>query len=598
MSANKAKLSARGIEIGGEDATLVREVDIEISPGTTTAIVGESGSGKSLTARSLVGLLPSGLNSSGSVVLGEERYSLEANGPQTSPAWRKIRGAKITLLLQDPFTSLSPVHTVKRQVRDALKNVGHRVTPTLIEDRISEVGLNHRVLNQYPHELSGGMRQRIALVLALAADPAMLIADEPTTALDSLTQAEILGLIDTLKHARGMSVLLISHDLDVVAGHADRVEVMWAGSVVESGSAPDVLNHAVHPYTRGLLAATPRAGSVTMSTVPWRPSEAAALPTGGRWGSYADAHEIRFGPKPTLIPVVREGANASAHLVAVYDVTEHDAVVSVRRDSGPEPTDDQATHAARTTSDTVALQVTRLRVNRGNREVLHGVDLSIHRGEILGLVGQSGSGKTTLARSIAGLERPSSGTVQFDDDTDGASRHSWPQSHVQMVFQDPAGTLNPALTIRKTLVEAIRGAHSTEHSPESLLELVGLPQSLLPRRPASLSGGQRQRVAIARALSSAPKLLVCDEAVSALDMSVQAQILALLKRLRDESGQTILFITHDLAVVGQLCDRIVVLNDGEVVEIGESAQVLNRPEAEYTRELLTASIGVGQSESS
>ncbi len=506
-------LRAVGIEVRGSAGPLVRGVDLSLERGTTTAIVGESGSGKSLTARSLVGLLPEGLSGTGELHVGGRTYDLTAHGQQTSAAWREIRGRTITLLLQDPFTSLSPVHRVASQVREALRTAGHRVTGALLEQRLAEVGLEPRVLKQYPHELSGGMRQRIALVLALAADPDVLIADEPTTALDSLTQIEILRLLDRLKRSREMSVLLISHDLEVVAGHADRIAVMQEGEVVESGRANTVLHSPSHPYTQALLAAVPSGRSSRL-------------------------------PAP-----------------------EADSVEPV-------------------------LQVEELRIDRGGREVLHGVSLEVRRGEILGLVGQSGSGKTTLARCIAGLDRPGSGTMRFSG-SDRVGSRAEPQGRVQVVFQDPAGTLNPALTVRKTLAEAIRGARGSGHTPESLVALVGLPLGLLSRRPAALSGGQRQRVAIARALASSPELLICDEPVSALDVSVQAQILALLERLRDDHGQTMLFISHDLAVIARLSDRIVVMNEGQIVERGDAAQVLDRPRDPYTRRLLEASRGGG-----
>lgn len=515
-------LVAEGIAVTGRSGPLVRSVGLTLYAGSTTAIVGESGSGKSLTARSLVGLLPAGLSGSGSLSIGSRVYDLTAEGPQTSAVWRGLRGRSITLLLQDPFTSLSPAHRVRTQVREALRVAGHRVSGELMAARLSEVGLDPQVLGQYPHELSGGMRQRIALVLALASDPGVLIADEPTTALDSLNQAEILDLIDRLKRARGMSVLLISHDLDLVAGHAEHLLVMRSGEVVERGLTSEVLRSPEHPYTRELLAAAPKG----------RPDAAAAA-------------------------------------------------------SGAAP----------------VMRIDGLRLSKQGREVLHGLDFEVRRGEILGVVGQSGSGKTTLARCLAGLERVAPESVVFTGDAAGDPRASR-AGRVQMVFQDPAGTLNPALTVRRTLAEAIRGARTlarraglptasgARSTPEALMRLVGLPEEFLSRRPAALSGGQRQRVAIARALAGKPEVLVCDEAVSALDVSVQAQILALLARLRDEQGQTMLFVSHDLAVVAQLCDRIIVLNEGRIVEQGETADLLRDPREEYTRRLLAASPGI------
>lgn len=509
-----------GSGLNGAAAILVAGSSFTVTAGETLAVVGESGSGKSLTARALVGLLPEGLRGNGTLVLNGGVTSLLGVGAQTSEAWRAMRGSNLTLLLQDPFTSLSPVHRVGRQLRAALRRAGRPTDAAELTRRVSEVGLAPAVLRQYPHELSGGMQQRIAIVLALVADPQVLIADEPTTALDSLTQAEILDLLDQLKEQRGLGVILISHDLEVVRGHAQQILVMRGGEVVETGSACEVLASPSHPYTRALLDAAPT----------------------GR------------------VPVPHAGDAGEPH---APDAPEN-AVVNV----------------------------TDARCVRGGREVLAGIDLTIRRGEIVGLVGQSGSGKTTLARCIAGLEPLTGGSIEVAGVSAGVSPRGGAirAGSVQMVFQDPAGTLNPALTVRRTLQEALRGAGNRSERPEALMQLVQLDPALLDRRPATLSGGQRQRVAIARALAARPELLLCDEAVSALDVSVQVQVLRLLRSLRDEHGQTILFISHDLAVVAELCDRIVVLNEGEIVESGDTAQLLEDPQHPYTRRLLEAGL--------
>lgn len=597
-SAGESVLRAEGLSVWAGAAPLVREVSLSLSSGATTAVVGESGSGKSLTAKALVGLLPGGVRACGTLHLGEQTFDLASEGPQTGASWRALRGSSITLLLQDPFTSLSPVHSVRRQLRAALRLGGHRVTEVLLQQRLEEVGLHPRVLRQYPHELSGGMRQRLAMVLALAADPAVLIADEPTTALDSLTQHELLQLIDELKRARGMAVLLISHDLDVVAGHADTVYVMSAGSVVESGSAAAVLRQPLHPYTRGLLAAAPRAGrALDWLPAPWLPDPEVQLPTGARWGDYAPAAELRLEPIPQLIPLA-DGSALPQH-AAVYGA-EPGAVLTRAPVSDKRADRERVSRAANiaSASDTanasatgldaqpaapepILLTVRELDFFRGSRQILDDVSFEVRAGEILGMVGQSGSGKTTIARLIAGLEYASGGTIEID----GAPPA---RGAVQMVFQDPAGTLNPALTVRRTLREALLAAENRTDTPESLLADVGLDAALITQRPRRLSGGQRQRVAIARALAARPRLLLCDEAVSALDVSVQAQILALLHTLRRERGQSMLFITHDLAVVGQLCDRVVVLNEGRIVDQGDTAQLLASPRDPYTKRLLAA----------
>jgi peptide/nickel transport system ATP-binding protein len=485
-------LDVRELAVTHGNRVLVRNVAVRVVAGGTTAIVGESGSGKSLTARAIVGLLPEGLASTGSLDLAGETVQLAATGPRLGSEWRAIRRNRIALLLQDPFTSLSPVHTIGRQIGWALgtRNVA------AVAARLAEVGLAPHVAGQYPHELSGGMRQRVAMVLTLAQDPDVLIADEPTTALDSLSQAEMLDLISQVQRSRHMGVLLISHDLDLVARHSDHLVVMREGDVVEEGPTAEVMASPSHSYTRALLDAVPRPGN-------------------GR-GTRTEA------------------------LVTVTDLCQR----------------------------------------HGPRQVLHDVSLELRRGEIVGLVGQSGSGKTTLARVLAGLQSRSSGDIAWH----GAA------GRVSMVFQDPAGTLNPALSVRTTLREALRPHRATtDATPESLMAAVGLDTAVLARRPRTLSGGQRQRVAIARALAAAPDLLICDESVSALDVSVQAQILDLLTRLRAERGLTILFISHDLGVIAQVSDRMYVLHGGVVVEEGSTADVVAQPQDDYTRTLLAAS---------
>lgn len=489
MSSELLHASSVTITYGGR--ALVNGVTVPVLAGETTAIVGESGSGKSLTARAIVGLLPERVRSTGSLAVGDQSFSLTATGPLLSRSWRALRKRHVALLLQDPFTSLSPVHTVGRQVSWALGSGDAR----RVADRLAEVGLDERVAAQYPHELSGGMRQRVSIVLTLAQDPEVLIADEPTTALDSLSQADILDLIDQLKRHRNLGVILISHDLDLVAKHSQHVLVMRLGDVVERGRTETVLADPQHEYTRALLAAVPRPGQGTGLT--------------------------------------------SAPVITVRGAVHH----------------------------------------HGQHQTLRDVSLDVRQGEIVGLIGQSGSGKTTLARCIAGLETLSSGSIDWH----GAPRH------LGVVFQDPAGTLNPALSVRATLREALLPHPGSLHSPDSLMALVGLSADLLDRRPQSLSGGQRQRVAIARALASQPRLLICDEAVSALDVSVQAQILTLLTRLRDEEGVSILFISHDLGVVAQISDRIYVLNEGVVVESGGTRDLVANPADYYTQRLLAAS---------
>ncbi|MFK4728785.1 ABC transporter ATP-binding protein [Agromyces mediolanus] len=505
-----------GIE--GPAGRMVEPLSFAIAPAASLALIGESGSGKTLTAKSLVGLLPPGFHAAGTLRVEGREHRLE----QTDAAWRAVRGREVSLLLQDPFTSLSPVHRCGPQIAWTLEAKAGRRLPARALDaeiarRLDEVNLPARVARAHPHELSGGMRQRVAIAAALASDPRLLIADEPTTALDASNQAEILDLLRELQHERGMAMLLISHDLGLVRGRTDEVLVMRHGEVVERGATARVLSAPEHPYTKALIAADPAlALDAPASVEASGPTEA----------SVADA-----------APLVR-------------------ATGVVKR--------------------------------FGERTVLSGVDLDIAAGEIVGIVGESGSGKSTLARCIAGLEREDAGTIAFDGAVLAPGRRSRTPGQMQIVFQDPYSSLNPMMTIGQILREALAVGGRAASEVAGLLEIVGLPANAAAKRPAQLSGGQRQRVAIARALAPRPRLLICDESVSALDVQVQAQILELLGRLREELGVAILFISHDLAVVRRIADSVTVVWQGRVVERGPCARVLDAPVEEYTKLLVAA----------
>ncbi|TGD90857.1 ABC transporter ATP-binding protein [Mycolicibacterium sp. CH28] len=486
-------------------------MDAHIAAGSTLAIIGESGSGKTLTAKSLVGLLPRGFRAEGSVQFGGKVVALDS--PERT--WRAVRGATVSLLLQDPFTSLSPVHRCGDQIAWTLRRSSARWRGRRRDSEVAallaEVKLPADVATAYPHQLSGGMRQRVAIATALAAAPQLLIADEPTTALDASNQADILDLIRSIQLSRRLSVILISHDLGLIRGRTDEVLVMRNGDVVERGATRTVLMAPRHPYTRALIDADPNSKT-----------------------DAAGSTDGEVGP-----PLVRVAA---------------------------------------------------LGKQFGQRQVLDGVSTSVSVGRILGVVGESGSGKSTLARCIAGLERQDSGTVEFDGVVLAPGRKSRTPDQMQIVFQDPYSSLNPMMSVGAILREALRVAGRSPGDVPDLLDTVGLPAEFACRRPAELSGGQRQRIAIARALAPRPRLLICDESVSALDVSVQAQILELLQRLRREMGLTLLFISHDLAVVRMLADDVVVLHNGRVVEQGHCKQVLTTPTEEYTRTLVAAAL--------
>lgn len=503
-------ISIEGLTVIGRGGPVVAPLDAAIAPGCTLAIIGESGSGKTLTAKSLVGLLPRGFRAEGSLRVGADVVALDAG----AKLWRSVRGATVSLLLQDPFTSLSPVHRCGDQIAWTLRaaqgrSIGRRQRDSDIAERLAEVKLPPHVARAYPHQLSGGMRQRVAIAAALAANPRLLIADEPTTALDASNQAEILDLLRSVQLSRQLSIILISHDLGLIRGRTDEVLVMQMGAVVERGPTKAVLGAPQHEYTRALIDADP---SLRMDSAPSR--------SGGR------AQDL--------------------------------------------------------------VRVSGLGKKFGERAVLQDVDVHVGAGRIVGVVGESGSGKSTLARCIAGLERHDHGTVEFDGAVLAPGRGSRTPQQMQIVFQDPYSSLNPMMTVGAILREALHIAGRPAEEVSALLDIVGLPADFAARRPAQLSGGQRQRIAIARALAPRPRLLICDESVSALDVSVQAQILDLLLNLRSELGLTLLFISHDLAVVRLLADDVVVLRNGRVVEQGSCDHVLNSPSHEYTRTLVTA----------
>ena len=494
------------------ERTIVEPLDLSVGAGEMLAVIGESGSGKSLTARAITGLLPRGVRAEGTAMINGFAYDLSTTSPQT---WRQVRGRRAVLLLQDPFTSLSPVlrcgaqlaSTIESRARSTGAPMSRQEVRDEVVRRLDEVHLGARVARQYPSELSGGMRQRVAIAAALAAQPSLLIADEPTTALDASTQGEVLDLLRSLQNVHRMSLILISHDLGIVEGRADRILVMRHGQVVERGEPSRVIGRPQHEYTRALIEANPSISDV-----------APPLPPAG---------------EPVL-----EGSGLSKSF--------------------------------------------------GARPALTDAAIDVGAGEVVAVVGESGSGKSTLARIVAGLEVPDAGTVVLRGRTLSRSRRDRLPGEMQIVFQDPYSTLNPAFTVGQTLREAIRANPRSTATVESLLQLVELEPALASRRPSQLSGGQRQRVAIARALAPEPQVLICDESVSALDVSVQAQILGLLARLRDELGLAMLFITHDLGVVARIAHRVVVLRQGAVIECGTTEQILRAPEHEYTRMLVSA----------
>jgi peptide/nickel transport system ATP-binding protein len=572
-------LSVAGLTVTGPAGRIVEDVSLDVARGETVGIVGESGSGKSVTARALAGLLPPGLTAAGTLAIGGTPVSFG----QRDRAWRAIRGAKITLLPQDPFTSLSPRHHCGDQIALPLRGQSRAQRAAAVRAALAEVGLPERVARQYPFELSGGMRQRVAVAAALITRPDVLIADEATTALDVTTQREVLDLLASLQRSRDMGLVLITHDLSVARGRADRITVLYAGRIAEQGTAPVVIGSPAHPYTARLLECDPPLHQ-TLDRLPVIPGSVPRLAQVGAACTFAARCAIATGECTSGVPPLAQVA--PGHRAACVRVTAFQATRTGGQ-AQPRPRSASSADVATADSRTALLSVRDLRKSFGRHVALDGVGLDVYPGESVAVVGESGSGKTTLARIVVGLERADAGSV-----TVAQSATAPPQ----IVFQDPYSALNPSLTVGTSLRDALRagGRPRTAAAVTELLEMVGLPAAYASRRPQALSGGERQRVAIARALAVRPDLLVCDEAVSSLDVSVQAQVLNLIGDLRASLGLSVLFISHDLAVVRQAAQRVYVLYRGRFVEQGETADVLDRPSDDYTR-LLMASVPVSRS---
>jgi peptide/nickel transport system ATP-binding protein len=570
---------------GGRDIYALRGVSLQIRAGEILGLVGESGSGKSVFGLSLLGLIPAESRPvmSGRVaVCGQDML----NGP--AGVRRKVRREHLGAVFQDPMTSLNPTMRVGRQVAEAAGSTDEAVR-LMRAVGIPDAG---RRLASYPHELSGGLRQRVMIAMAVAGNPALVIADEPTTALDVIVQAQVLGLLRSLRDEIGCSVLMITHDLGVAAQVADRVAVMYAGRLAEVGPAAAVLRSAAHPYslalTRARLSLSAERGR-TLATLPGEVPDPADPPPGCPFEPRCALAVSACLTSPPDLVVVDEG-HQSACIRPPAEVTAAAAEVAP---AGADLT------AARTPGSQAAVAVRDLtktfRVPAGRRRglltALAGVDLEVAEGESVAIVGESGSGKSTLLRIIAGLERADSGQLAL-----GAG------ARPQMVFQDAGASLTPWLTVGALIAERLRGAGrpgaglagadrsgaARRQRVADALAHVGLPVEVASARAAQLSGGQRQRVALARATVITPEVLLCDEPTSALDVSLAAGVLNLIGRLRRELGMAVLFVTHDLSVARVVADRIAVMYLGRIVELGQAAEVVARPRHPYTKALVSA----------
>ncbi|WP_458095492.1 ABC transporter ATP-binding protein [Roseomonas sp. WA12] len=532
MSSPGSLLSVEGLTIGlppgGDRPHAIEGITLAVAPGEILCVVGESGSGKSMTANAAMGLLPPGLPVQSGRILFEGQDLLKAS-PE---AMRRLRGSRVAMIFQEPMTALNPLMRVGDQIAEVLRvhgagaDAARRVPELLAAVNLPDPA---RLARSYPFRLSGGQRQRVMIAMALALEPALLIADEPTTALDVTTQMQILRLIREVQTRRGTGVMFITHDFGVVAEIADRVAVMQHGRIVESGTADQVLNAPRHDYTRSLIAAVPK------------------------------------GTAP-----VRKLAEPGAPILTLKGVRK-----TYHRGGG-------------------------LFGKGQSFPAVQDADLALHRGETLGIVGESGSGKSTLARMLVRLVRPEEGEILFHGtDLRPLSRTGWkPFRHrIQMVFQDPYASLNPRRSVGDAIAEG-PVTHGVSRAvalgrARDLLRLVQLDPGVMDRYPHEFSGGQRQRIGLARALAMEPELLIADEPVSALDVSVQAQVLELLADIRKRLGLTMLFITHDLRVAAEICDRVAVMQRGTIVEQGPTGQVFQAPAHAYTRTLLDSIPGRG-----
>ena len=561
---NKTVLSVRDLSVEFETHRgIVRVLDgvsFDIAAGEILGVVGESGAGKSMTGAAVIGLIdPPGLIAGGSVELHGERIDTLRGEDM-----RRIRGRHIGSVFQDPLTSLNPVYTIGRHLIETIRThlpvseqeARRRALELLADVEIPDPATR---LDQYPHQFSGGMRQRVAIALALCAEPELLIADEPTTALDVSVQAQVIRVFRRVCRERGTAAMLITHDMGVIAQAADRVMVMYRGRVLETGSVREVLDRPREPYTRALMAAIPsvhrRLRRLPVPEIGADIASAATLP-----------------PAVSEVTPSRQGVAPAAPLIQVQGLARE--------------FDLSAGWLVRTLA-------------RQPKKVLHAVDdvhFDIVRGTTFGLVGESGSGKSTVARMIAGLTKPTAGRVLFDgvDRWGGAAETAALRRRFQMIFQDPYASLNPRWRVDRLIaepVEVLGLAGSNEETAERVSEAlrrVRMSPDDGRKYPHQFSGGQRQRIAIARALASQPEFIVCDEPTSSLDVSVQAQVLNLMRDLQDEFGLTYLLISHNLAVIRHMCDHIGVMQRGRLVEQGVAEEVLDAPQHAYTRELMAA----------
>ena len=577
----------------------VNDVSLSLKEGEVLAIVGESGCGKSALCRAIMGLLPANSQVEGSVMVDDNNI-LFMNDKEKD----KLRGSFFSMIFQDPLTALDPTMTIGNQIAEAILTHNPKMKKEDVEEKVYEllelVGISEPKIRakQYSYNFSGGMRQRSVLAIALANHPRILLADEPTTALDVTIQSQILKLLSDIQKKMSMATIFISHDLRVVRQVADRIAVMYAGKIVEIGKAEEIFEDPKHPYTWGLLKALPESsyGKEELYTIPGTPPNLYQIPKGDAFAPRNEyALAIDYEEEPELFDIT-DTHKAATWLVSPnaphieFDNPIYSQISGLQKEKRKETRN--------------VVKVDHLTKNfylprKVTIEAVKDVSFTIQEGEIYGLVGESGSGKSTIARCLTGIYKDYTGEIYYEDIPlhDKAMRNKNAkrlQMERQMIFQDSTSSLNQRMRVKDIVMEPQRIHHirsqygSKEKDAKHLLSIVGLDDRSLDKLPGELSGGQRQRVAIARAIGINPKLLVADEPIAALDVSIQAQIINLFKQLQRERKYSILFIAHDLSMVSFICDRVGVMKDGELVEEGRTSDVFLRPKHPYTKELIKA----------
>lgn len=597
LSVNNLKVS---FDTDAGEVQAVRGVEFDLQRGEILAVVGESGSGKSVMSKSLAGLVP---KPAGRIKEGSILYKGEDVTKFSKKRLRALRGAEISIIFQDPMTSLNPTMPVKKQIMEGIlthQDVSRKQAEEKVLELLELVGIPDAETRAglYPHQFSGGMQQRVVIAMALACNPEIVIADEPTTALDVSVQAQILELIKDLRDKTGTSFIFITHDLGVVAEVADRVAVMYAGKIVEIGKTDEVFYNPQHPYTKGLLEAMPdlKLGSDELKTIPGSPPNLLYPPEGD---AFAERNEYALKIDHELDPPMFKVTDT--HYAATWLLHEKAKKVALRIGQ-MRVKEELLSHAEEITvpaREEKLLEIRDLKQHFqiGKKNIVKAVDgisLDVFRGETFGLVGESGCGKSTTGRTIIGLNPHSGGEVRYLGEDVRSMKRSELNKKIQMVFQDPYSSLNPRWTVADIIAEGmdIHRLYSSRsermEKVHQLLETVGLAKEHANRYPHEFSGGQRQRIGIARALAVEPDLIIADEPISALDVSIQAQIVNLLKKLQREKGLTYIFIAHDLSMVRYISDRVGVMYKGRLVEVAESDELYENPLHPYTRSLLSA----------